>query len=330
MAQLASAIGSVILLIATGVLIRRTKLLGPEHVEVLNQLIVYVALPSLVFLGVYREALSLSLLAISAVGCVTILACFGLAYLLGRALGLAGPALGAFLIISSLGNTGYLGYPLTIALFGQARLVDAFFYDLFATTLGLFTIGVAVAAHFGEASETGPDEPGEPASHARLSVGLVAPVVIALIAGIALKPVALPGFLTQAIQHLSDMTVPLVMIAIGMSIEVRGFRDHPVPLAAASVMKLAIAPLIAGGLWMALQRLGVGGITTAATSVPVSGAVTRSIVVLEASMPSMMLAYVVGSRYRLQPDLIASAIVLTTLLSLLTVPLWQIAVAALS
>jgi malate permease and related proteins len=356
MPQLASAIGSVIVLILAGVVIRRVGLLGPEHVDILNQLIVYVALPALVFLGVYQQGLSLELFAISAVGLVTIGAGFGLAYLVGRALRLSGPTLGAFLLVAALGNTGYLGYPLTIALFGQARLVHAFFYDLFATTIGLFTIGIAVAAHYGRAGEEppeqaqgAPDEAGRGRTREgptregpgadggrprtwqqqfRASIGLVAPVIVAVIAGLALKLVGLPQFLVAAVGHLGDLTVPLVMITIGMSIEVHGFKDFPAPLAATVALKLLVAPVIAGGLWLALQNTGLFGVTHAAGASPVSGPVTLSIVVLMASMPSMMLSYVVGSRYRLECAFIASAIVLTTMSSLLTVPLWQIALAA--
>jgi predicted permease len=43
-------------------------------------------------------------------------------------------------------------------------------------------------------------------------------------------------------------------------------------------------------------------------------------VVLMAAMPTAMLSLVIGSQYRLRPDLIAGAVVVTTLLSTLTLP----------
>lgn len=319
MAVLATAIGSVILLLAVGVAARRIGLLCRDDAEPLNKVIIYLALPALVFSGVYKQQLSWRLLAITAVGWATILGGLALAYAVGRLLKLPGPTMGAFLLVAALGNTGYLGYPLTIALFGQGQLVKAFFYDIFATSIALMTVGVAVAAHYGAAQRT--PGTGSVAWGGRLKSNVALPALAAVVLAILAKPFVLPGFLTQAITHLGDATVPLVMLTIGMSLEIKGFRDRPAALAAAGLLKLVVAPAIALGLWM-LAIGALGG--------PRPGAAVTGIVALEASMPSMMLTYVIGTRYRLNSEFIAAAIALTTMACLVTVPIWQLALRAIA
>ena len=81
-----------------------------------------------------------------------------------------------------------------------------------------------------------------------------------------------------------------------------------VPLTVLSVLRLVVAPAIAFGVGMLL--LGVG--------------VPLRVAVLEAGMPSMMLALVVGERFGLDTDFIASAIFVTTAASAVTLPLVQL------
>ena len=129
------------------------------------------------------------------------------------------------------------------------------------------------------------------------------------------------------------------MLTIGVSLEVKAFKDYPRPLVATSIIRLAIAPAIAWGLWMALGALGLLGPAAgaagalqqgAAGAYTLADATSLAVVVLEASMPAAMLSYVLGLKYRLDISFIPSAIVLTTLASLVTVPLWQVALRVVS
>ena len=282
--------------------------------EILNRLIVYLALPALVFAGVYRSSLDTRLLGITAVAWATLLVTASLAYGAGRLLKLRAPTLGGFVIVCALGNTGYLGYPLTIALFGKEELVKAFFYDIFGTAMALLTLAMWVGRRFGDG-----EMPGGAGERAGVSKSgalaetikqiITFPALIAVVAALVLKPAPIPGFLLSAVEHLANLTVPLVMLTIGVSLEIRGMREHPMALGLVAALKLAVAPALAWGLWVALRL--------PAEATPV--------VLLEASMPSMMLTYVVALKCRLDTSFVPTAIVLTTIASLVTVPLWQVA-----
>jgi hypothetical protein len=102
------------------------------------------------------------------------------------------------------------------------------------------------------------------------------------------------------------MVAPLIMLSVGLSLRPSSIVRSGVPLAVLAAVKLLAAPLLA---------LGVGSLVLAGRPLQVA--------VLEAGMPSMMLTYVVGERFGLDTEFIASAIFVTTVLSAITVPLMQ-------
>ena len=99
----------ILLLIGVGVVLRATKLLPRDASKPLNTLLVYVAIPALVFQAVHPARLEPALLGPVAVAWVVALTGMALAWVVGRALRLPRPALGAFMLVAALGNTGYLG-----------------------------------------------------------------------------------------------------------------------------------------------------------------------------------------------------------------------------
>ena len=291
-ATLAGVVLRILLLVAVGVALRASGLLKREASKTLNTVLVYTAIPALVFQAVHPAKLEAAFLGIVAVAWVV--ACVGLAaaWLVGRALHLPKHTLGAFMLVSALGNTGYLGYPLTTALFGQAGLVRAVFYDVFGTVGVLLTLGIFISQRYGTT-----DQDVNP-----LREILTFPVVIALLLALVLKAVPIPGPVSAGLDALASMTVPLIMISVGLSLEVSRLRSHLTWASAAAGIKLVALPLLALGL---------------------SGLVLREpllvrVCALEAGMPSMTLALVFGTRFGLDDDFIASAIVLTTVASIVT------------
>src|SRR4028119_916841 len=60
------------------------------------------------------------------------------------------PTQGSFLLATMVGNTGFLGIPVTLSLLGPEHLAWALFYDLLGTTMGINILGVAIASHCGK------------------------------------------------------------------------------------------------------------------------------------------------------------------------------------
>ncbi len=258
-------------------------------------------MPALIFRAVYESKISLALLKIPVLAIAIGMVSLAIAYLIGRSLRLKGPTLGAFILVAAIGNTGYLGYPLTLQLFGIHNLVKAVFYDLAGTVVFTFTVGLVVAQKYGE-------------SRGKVNILkeiLLFPPLLGLFASLipafVLKGVILPKFLNDTIGFLAEATIPLVMLTIGLSLEIAKVKNYLLPIAAVVLIKLIFTPLIA---LFGCSAVGMAG-------------VDLGVVILEASMPSFLLSLVIGLKYGLDTDFLPAAIVVTTSLSMLTIPVWQ-------
>jgi malate permease and related proteins len=293
----------IFLLIGLGALLRQIGLLRFDDRAGLNNIIIFVALPALIFEAARDAPFDPSLILIAAVALAISLATLGLGYGLARILKLQGPLMGSFLLASGVGNTGYLGYPLTAALFGQAELVKAVFFDIFGTVLVLFTAGIYFANKYGRSSDKA----------WRQGLAYATPNLAGLVLGFALQGVDLPVPLNLAIGSLAQATTGIIMLSIGISLR-RRFGPARAPLAAIGLLKLAGMPALAlaGAIVLGFDPT-VGGVT-----------------VLQASMPIALMTFIIGDKYELDTQFLSGAILLTTLASMATIPIWQTIVSVLT
>lgn len=286
----------IFLLIGVGALARRAGLLKYEDRVALNNIIIFISLPALIF-SAAREAkpeLTLVYVALTslAIGLSTLAVGFGIAKLLR----LRGPVLGAFLLASGVGNTGYLGYPLTQAIFGQKHVVEAVFFDIFGTVIILFTAGIYFANKYGRSTENAASQ----------AITYAAPNLAALFLGFVLSGAALPAPVESAVAALGQSTTGIIMLSIGLSLSA-DFGGKKLPVVALTCLKLAVMPAV--GLIFAMV-------------LPLPSLV-REIVVLQSSMPVALMTFVIGDKYELDRDFLSGAILLSTLLSMLTIPAWR-------
>ena len=287
-------------LVALGTTLRVVGLLKTEDSGPINTILIYVGLPALIFTTVQPASVGADLVEIPFIAWGVTLVAVLIAWLLGRAFRLPAPTAGAFILCAAFGNTGYIGYPLATALLGDTGLVRAIFYDVFGTVAAVLTVGILVAGEMGE--HEGRINP--------LKEFLLFPPVIALLAALLLRSVAVPVLVSDWLVALSKLVVPLIMISVGLSLRPRSVRERLEIVGAAGAVKLLVVPLIA---------IAVGRLITPDSEVV-------SLLGLQAGMPSMMLSLVIGMRFKLDVDFIASAILVTTVASVLTVPLLQLLV----
>jgi hypothetical protein len=298
-AALASTILTFVAIVGVGALLRATKILRREDAHPINRVIVYVGLPAYIFNAVHGAALRFDLLGVVAVAWVVFAAMLALGWLAARLLRLEDETAGGFIIAVALGNTGFIGYPVTAALLGTRALPEAIFYDVFGTVCAFVLVGTFVAQHYGR--------------HEGVQVNLLRelltfPAVIALVAALALRVVPIPNLVMSGIGLLANMVAPLIMISVGLSLRASTLGERAGQLALLGILRLVVAPLI--GLALGWVVLG-------------SGPALR-VTALEAGMPAMMLTLVMGERFGLDSDFIASAIFVTTAASALTLPLVQL------
>lgn len=297
---LATTIAGFAAIVGLGALLRRVGILAAEDSKPLNAIIIYVGLPAFIFEAVHSAELSLDALSVVIVAWAVFAVTAALAWLAGRALRLQPATATALILVSALGNTGYIGYPLTAAVFGPQAVPSAVFYDIFGTVFALVLVGMPLAAR------TRREGPGSGRVNVLREL-LTFPAVIALALALALNGVEIPEAVNNWLGILANMVAPLIMLSVGVALRPKAIVSGWTSVAAASVIRLAIAPAVA----------------FAVAALVVSDQTTARVAVLEASVPSMMLTLAVGERFGLDTDFIASAIFVTTLLSAITIPVVQ-------
>ncbi|MCX7770983.1 MAG: AEC family transporter [Proteobacteria bacterium] len=206
--------------------------------------------------------------------------------------------IGALILTSTFGNTTYLGLPVITGLYGEQTARYVLYYDLLATTPFLWTVGARFSAYFG----------GErsPSVYETIKKLLTLPPLWGIFIGIFINisGLPMPFFIFKALDLLGSVVVPLMIFSIGLSLSfIR--PGHTFTIIPVCIFKLLVSPLI--GYFLG-KIMGLSSLTL-------------NIVTLEAGMPSMVLSLLVASVFGLDVTLTAFAIVITTLLSFITLPL---------
>lgn len=298
--SLLGVIGAVLGYIALGVALRVGGLLTADDARPLNTLLIWVAMPALIFTTVRREAFDPAFAMLPLIGWAVALAGLALAWGLTRLLKLEGPTAGAFMLAAVFGNTAYIGYPVASAMLGDAGLVRAIFSDIFGNTLAVITVGTIVASRYGA---------GEVRTNA-LKELVTFPPFIALAAAMLLRSASVPIEVTSWLDALGKLVVPVVMISVGLTLKPRALRGHLGHASVLGALKLIVLPLMA---------LGLGALV-------LTDEASLRIAVLEAGVPSMMFTMIMGLRFKLDMDFIASAILVTMIGAVVTIPLMQLLV----
>jgi hypothetical protein len=159
----------------------------------------------------------------------------------GRVLRLSRPQTGAVICTVLSVNTGYLGYPLTVALLGHDQLSTAVLYDVLVTgpclLLGAFAVGAAFGTKAGETPRQ--------RLHAFLTRN---PPLFAAIAGLLAPRALAPHALVDLSQALLVAILPLGFFAVGATLAENAELPMPPPMtrpvALSLVSRLAIMPAL--------------------------------------------------------------------------------------
>lgn len=285
-------------MLALGMAFARLRVLPGNAAETLNRVVLYVCLPAAILIHVPRLRFDLSLLGLVLVPWALAAATWLALRLLAPRLQLRRDEHAVLLLCTMLGNTSFIGYPMVQALLGAQALPYAVVYDQFGTFVMLSTLGLVVLARYG----------GEhPPTRREIALRIARfPPMWALAFGLTLMPEQPPAWIASALERLAGVLLLLVMLAVGLTIQLRLPRDEIAPLATGLLLKLALLPALSLGL-----ALGVG----------LRGDVLQ-VAVLESAMPPMITAAALAISHGLAPRLAAALVGYGIVLSLATLPAW--------
>lgn len=269
------------------------------HRRALTDLVFYLLLPALVLDVIWRAPLNQSSLLISLLAAVGVLSGLLIIWLILSRLNCTPQQKGVLLLASAFPNATYLGLPVLNQVIGPSSRATVLQYDLFACTPILLTLGMLIARHYGNN-----DTDLNP-----LKTLLKVPPLWAVMIGVTLNVSGLvqPDFIHTVLTTLAGGVVPLMLIVLGMSIRWQSLHIRLLPLLLPVIVtSLFLVPLIV----LAMSHLF-------GLSDPL---ITQ--VVTVAAMPTMIFGIVISERYQLDTELYAAAITMTTLLSLMTLPIW--------
>lgn len=193
----------------------------------------------------------------------------------------------AFLTPVMMANAGNMGLPLCLFAFGEEGLSLAI--AAFAVIAGYhFTFGIAIVS-------------------GRFSLRAIAktPVIWASLIGAAMLVAGqpLPDWLGNTLKVLGGITIPLMLIALGVSLaslEARSLKDGAI----VAVLRLAIGVGVGAGVAELLDLEGAA----------------RGVVIIQAAMPVAVFNYLFAATYDQRPGAVAGSVLISTAISFATLP----------
>jgi malonate transporter len=280
----------------------RSKLVGAESSDALNQFVYYFALPALLFSAVARGSIAqiFNLPFLSGVVIAT-LACAAAGFALSAWMTNDGPQEHALRALNaSFSNTGYLGIPLVTVAYGSEAALPAAIATV-ATNVMLFATGLTLLELFDR----------QHASHGRgIAMALLGTARSPLIWPIALAillvagGVALPAPVMRFTDLLAAAAGPGALFALGLFVSRQSMRTGMKAAWPGVVLKLALHPLIAAAVFYGLLAVDP---------------LWAKVAVVGASLPLGATAFVLAQRYKLLEVETSCSAVLSTALSVLSV-----------
>lgn len=284
------------LLIGCGFVAVKTGVLKQEGKQTLSNLLLYLVVPAMIvhsYMMEFSEEILHNLLAAFGMSVFAILIGTAITLLLtARRKDLRAPL---FRFACVFSNAAYMGFPLISALFGAEGLLYASAYVTVFNIL-LWTMGYGMVS-----GSSNPKEVARSLLHT--------PVLYAMVVGLAvyLLQLPVPNLIAQPIDLLSGMNTPLSMLITGMLIAAGNLKSivcdrHIWKLAA---LRMVLIPAVCVAVFALLGFHGM----------------SAQVVLLLECCPAAAITSVFAVQFGHEERFAAGSVVLTTLLSIVTLPL---------
>ena len=279
-----------------GVIARKFGFIKEEGTSSFMNIVLYITLPSLIFVSMTSDVkwdyfIQGMFIPITSIILILIILLF--AFFLGQLISVRTEKIGTFMILSSMPNSGFLGFPIVFSIFGKEALVYAILFD-FAATIAFFTIGIIVLRR-GFLLDKSLKMFSNPA--------LIVVILGLTVNGFGIK---IPNTLVESLNILGNATIPIIMLVIGYRLADIKFKMNTINLELITItfIKLIFFPYIA---YIILLYLNIDPLV-------------KAVIIIESAMPSMMATPVLVQKYGGDMNLTTTAISFTTLMSIFSLP----------
>ena len=213
---------------------------------------------------------------------------------------------GLFISMFFNSNTIFVGLPINQALFGDASIPYVLVYYMCNTTF-FWTLGTYLIQRDGE---------GEAQFDLKTSLKKVfSPPLMGFLLGLVMVmlQIKLPAFLASDLQYLGNLTTPLSMIFIGLSVSHVGVKQLVLGKDQLLILlgRFLVAPLLMASIvyWVPLPSL------------------MKQVFIIQSAMPVMTNAPVVARLYGADSDYAAVMVTETTLATMVVIPILMLLMA---
>lgn len=213
---------------------------------------------------------------------------------------------GLFISMFFNSNTIFVGLPINQALFGDASIPYVLIYYMCNTTF-FWTLGTYLIQRDGE---------GEAQFDLKTSLKKVfSPPLMGFLLGLVMVmlQIKLPAFLASDLQYLGNLTTPLSMIFIGLSVSHVGVKQLVLGKEQLLILlgRFLVAPLLMATIvyWVPLPSL------------------MKQVFIIQSAMPVMTNAPVVARLYGADSDYAAVMVTETTLATMVVIPILMLLMA---
>ena len=213
---------------------------------------------------------------------------------------------GLFISMFFNSNTIFVGLPINQALFGDASIPYVLIYYMCNTTF-FWTLGTYLIQRDGE---------GEAQFDLKTSLKKVfSPPLMGFLLGLVfvMLQIKMPAFLASDLQYLGNLTTPLSMIFIGLSVSHVGVKQLVLGKDQLLILlgRFVVAPLLMASIvyWLPLPNL------------------MKQVFIIQSAMPVMTNAPVVARLYGADSDYAAVMVTETTLATMVVIPILMLLMA---
>lgn len=278
-------------MILLGVLLKQINFLKQSDRDLLSKIVLYIALPAMIFINLKDADISSNMIYLPVLGIITSCLLLVIAYAYCRLNNYSKRTTWTIMIAASIMNTGFIGFPVSLGVFGNEGFLHAVFFDLSTSSL-VVAYGIILAKEFG----------GDRREVLKKAVSFMP--IWGVIFGLIFNFFNIPLFYVaeNVIDYFGQATIPLIMLSLGLSLDFKNVGENIKDSLAVSVIKLVIAPAIIFILLLALNIKGMA----------------FNIAILEAGMSTAGNALVLAIEYGLDADLMGSMIFTNVVLSVFT------------
>lgn len=273
------------------------KLIGFD-IKSISTAALYLMSPFLAFRTFYSNELTLDYLYIVLFSLLLTAVLLAIVWMTARSMNATRPQLSAMILGGVFMNSGNYGAPVVLFAFGAVgfdyAVVMMVFQSLLMNTIGIFFASIG----------------GEEKATLRQSLRRVIrmPLIYAALLGVGLQlfAVTVPKTLMEGISLVADASIPTVMLVLGMQLAAIARKKVAYRyVSAVTVIRMVLSPLIAASIlyFMPINDL------------------LKAVMIVQSAMPAAANTTMFALQFGTEPDLVSFTTFITTLISIVTIPL---------